>query len=93
MRRQREDWKIDAQSRRLKLTMYGYVTCVLVLGTASFLQNTIYATVTSSFIRPERIDNLMDTLSAYGAPLPSLFIIWLADGLLVSTLFEMNTRI
>ncbi len=30
--------------------MYGYVTVVLVLGTASFLQNTIYATVTSSFV-------------------------------------------
>ncbi len=72
--------------------MYGYVTVVLVLGTASFLQNTIYATVTSSFVRPERIDNLMDTLSAYGAPLPSLFIIWAADGLLVSALFKTSSR-
>ena len=89
MRRQKEDWKTDAQSRRRKLAMYGYVTCILVLGTASFLQNTIYATVTSSFVRPEKIDNLMDTLSAYGAPLPSLFIIWAADGLLVSALFNI----
>ncbi|KJA17521.1 hypothetical protein HYPSUDRAFT_57661 [Hypholoma sublateritium FD-334 SS-4] len=70
------------QERRQKWALYGYTTGVIVLGTAAFLQNTIYATVSSSFVRPERIDSLMDTLSAYGAPLPSLFIIWATDGLM-----------
>lgn len=71
--------------RRQKWGLYGYTTGVIVLGTAAFLQNTIYATMSSSFVRPERINSLIDTLSAYGAPLPSLFIIWATDGLMVST--------
>ncbi|KJA17539.1 hypothetical protein HYPSUDRAFT_1014773 [Hypholoma sublateritium FD-334 SS-4] len=68
--------------QRQKWGLYVYITAVIILGSAAFLQNTIYATVTSSFVRPERINSLMDTLSAFGAPLPSLFIIWAADGLM-----------
>ncbi|KJA26344.1 hypothetical protein HYPSUDRAFT_181144 [Hypholoma sublateritium FD-334 SS-4] len=61
---------------------YAYITGMIGLSTATFLQSTIYATTSISLVRAEQIHGFVDTLMAYGSPFPILFIIWMAEGLM-----------
>ncbi len=63
---------------------YAYTTIMIGLSTAAFLQSTNYVTTSTSLVHAEQIHNFADILMACGGPLPILFIIWMADGLMVS---------
>lgn len=73
-----------SQDFKRKWGPYVYITGMSGLSTATFLQSTIYATTSISLVRAEQIHGFVDTLMAYGSPFPILFIIWMAEGLMVS---------
>ncbi len=63
---------------------YAYITCLIGMSTATFVQSTIYATTSVSLEYAEEIHGFVGTLMAYGSPFPILFIIWMGEGLMVS---------
>ncbi len=67
---------------------YAYITCLIGMSTATFVQSTIYATTSVSLEHAEEIHGFVGTLMAYGSPFPILFIIWMAEGLMVSCNFQ-----
>lgn len=71
---------------------YAYITGMIGLSTAAFLQSTIYATSSTSLVRAEKLHDFVDTLMACGGAFPILFIIWMADGLMVSNNDSIKTR-
>ena len=52
---------------------YAYITCLIGMSTATFVQSTIYATTSDSLEHAEEIHGFVGTLMAYGPSQPDMF--------------------